>query len=192
MEHLPSEDALTGDSELLALAASGDAAAFELFVIRHRNSVWGFARSLTRDVTKAEDAMQETFLSAWKGASSFRGEGSAVGWLLSIARNAVYRQHRSKEGAPDQIESMTELGRMAGWGAEPDPMEAFVVKDEVERAMASLPMEDQEILLLREVEGLSNEDCARALQISLPAVKSRLHRARLRFAGYLRGVRHGQ
>jgi RNA polymerase sigma-70 factor (ECF subfamily) len=182
---------LTADLDLLSQAASGDAQAFEAFVLRHREAVWRFVRSLTRDGGAAEDALQETFLAAWRGAGSFRGEGSALGWLLAIARHAVYRQHRLRTGEPERFESLAELGEAAGWGAEPDPLETLVAQDEVRRALARLTLEDRELLLLREVEGLTNEACACLLGVGLPAVKSRLHRARLRFTAHLRGERHG-
>ncbi len=89
------------------------------------------------------------------------------------------------------METMAELGEVAGWGADLDPLDAFLMKDEVDRALAQLTVEDRELLILREVEGLSNEDCARLLDLGLPALKSRLHRARLRFVAHLRGERHG-
>ncbi len=179
------------DLELLSQTVCGDAGAFEVLVLRHRETVWRFARSLTRDEAAAEDALQETFLLAWRNAASFRGEGSALGWLLSIARHAVYQQHRGRAGEPERLESLAELGEAAGWGADPDPLDALVVKDEVERAVARLSLEERELLLLREVEGLSNEECAGLLGVGLPALKSRLHRARLRFVAHLRGERHG-
>ena len=105
---------MTGDAELLAQAATGDARAFDVFVLRHRQAVWRFVRSLTRDAATAEDALQEAFLSAWMGAAAFRSEGSALGWLLSIARRAVYRQHRGRAGEPESIESLADLGEAAG------------------------------------------------------------------------------
>ncbi|RIZ70297.1 MAG: RNA polymerase sigma factor [Methylococcales bacterium] len=191
MEHLQREGSLIGDSQLLLQAASGDANAFEAFVVRHRSAVWRFVRSLTHDPSSAEDALQETFLSAWRHAASFRGEGPALGWLLSIARHAVYRHFRGRAGEPERMETMAELGEVAGWGADLDPLDAFLMKDEVDRALAQLTVEDRELLILREVEGLSNEDCARLLDLGLPALKSRLHRARLRFVAHLRGERHG-
>ena len=58
------------------------------------------------------------------------------------------------------MESLAELGEAAGWGADPDPLDAILIKDDVDRALAHLPLEDRELLLLREVEGLSNEECA--------------------------------
>lgn len=182
---------MIGDCRLLAQAAAGDAAAFESLVLRHRDAVWRFVRSLTRDPGAAEDALQETFLSAWRKAAGFRGEDSALGWLLAIARRAVYRQHRTPAGAPERMESLAELGEAAGWGADPDPLDAWVLKDEVDPALAGLPLADRELLLLREVEGLTNEACAALLGLGLPALKSRLHRARLRFVARLRGERHG-
>ena len=182
---------MTADAALLAQAAEGDAQAYASFVDRHREAVWRFARSLTRDPATAEDALQETFLSAWRGARSFRGEDSAAGWLLAIARHAVYRQHRARAGEPDRLESLTELGEAAGWGADPDPLGQLATRDEVQRALARLPLADRELLLLREVEGFSNEVCASILEIGLPALKSRLHRARLRFVSSYRGARHG-
>jgi len=191
MEHLSHEGSLIQDPEWLSQAALGDAKAFEAFVVCHREAVWRFVRSLTRDVSLAEDVLQETFLSAWRSAASFRGEDSALGWLLSIARNAVYRQHRGRAGEPEQIESLAELGEAAGWGADPDPLDALVVKDEVDRALARLVVEDREVLLLRDIEGLTNEECARLLGLGLAALKSRLHRARLRFVAHLRGEHHG-
>ena len=70
-------------------------------------------------------------------------------------------------------------------------LEAKDLKDEVDRALACLAVEDRELLILREVEGLTNEECASLLGLGLSALKSRLHRARLRFVAYLRGERHG-
>ena len=184
---------MTEDRSLLQRAAGGDAGAFEAFVEVHRQPVWRFVRSLTQDAAAAEDALQEAFLAAWRNAGTFRGEGSALGWLLTLARHALYRQFRQRAGAPERLESLeslAELGEAAGWGAE-DPEEAFLTQDEVRRALAKLSLEDRELLLLRDVEGLGNEACASILSLGLPALKSRLHRARLRFVAHLRGEHHG-
>ena len=191
VEHLPSEGSLITDQELLIQAASGNAKAFELFVVRHREVVWRFVRSLTREAASAEDALQDTFLSAWRDATRFEGNQSALGWLLTIARHAVYRQHRGRAGEPKRMESLSELGEAAGWGSESDPFDTFVIQDEVGKALARLSLEDREVLVLRESEGFSLEECAALLGLGLPALKSRLHRARLRFIAHLRGERHG-
>ena len=185
------EGPVTLDQDLLAQAALGDAEAFERFVGCHRDSVWRFLRSLTRDSAAAEDALQETFLAAWQGAAWFRGEGSAISWLLSIARHAVYRLYRTRVSEPEQLESLADLGEAAGWGANADALSELATRDEVQRALGRLAMADRELLVLRELEGFSNEVCAAVLLIGLPALKSRLHRARLRFMSSFRGVRHG-
>jgi len=191
MEYLSCEGPLTADHELLRQTATGGAEAFESLVIRHREAVWRFVRSLTRNPAAAEDALQETFLSAWRDAAGFQGDQSALGWLLTIARHAVYRQHRGRAGEPDHMESLSDLGEAAGWGAEADPMDALVIQDEVGKALGRLSLEDREILVLRENEGYSLEECAALLGLGIPALKSRLHRARLRFIAHLRGERHG-
>lgn len=182
---------MTADQELLRRTATGDPEAFEALVVRHREAVWRFVRSLTRNPAAAEDALQDTFLSAWRDARGFQGEQSALGWLLTIARHAVYRQHRGRTGEPDRMESLSELGEAAGWGAEPDPIDVLVIQDEVGKALGRLSLEDREILVLRENEGYSLEECASLLGLGIPALKSRLHRARLRFIAHLRGERHG-
>ena len=181
---------MKGDSGLLARVVAGEESAFNAFVARHREVVWRFVRSLTQDEGAAEDALQETFLAAWRNAGSFRGDGPALGWLLSIARNAVYRQFRGRACEPSHLESLAELGESAGWGSS-EPLASFLVRDEVERALAGLSPEDREILVLRDREGLTSETCATLLNLSVPAIKSRLHRARLRFIATYRGGTHG-
>ena len=135
---------MKGDPALLARVVAGEASAFDAFVVRHREAVWRFVRSLTRDEAAAEDALQETFLAAWRNAGSYRGEGPALGWLLSIARHAVYRQFRGRANEPGHFESLAELGEAAGWGSG-EPMASYLVQDEVERALAGLSAEDKEI-----------------------------------------------
>lgn len=191
MEHLSREGSLITDQDLLLQAATGNANAFEVFVVRHREAVWRFVCSLTRDSASAEDALQDTFLSAWRDAAGFRGDQSAIGWLLTIARHAVYRLYRGRAGEPDRMESLSELGEAAGWGAEADPLETLAIQDEVTKALARLSLEDREVLVLREQHGFSLEECAALLGLGIPALKSRLHRARLRFVAHLRGERHG-
>jgi len=183
---------VNSDPGLLAQAAAGDTRAFDAFVLRHQDAVWRFVRSLTRDPAAAEDALQETFLSAWRDASGFQGAPSALGWLFTIARHAVYRQFRGRTGEPARFESLADLGEAAGWGAEPHPLDTLAAQDEVGRALARLTLEDREVLVLRELEGFTLEECAAQLDLGLPALKSRLHRARLRFIAHVRGEHHGK
>lgn len=189
-----SDPPVESDAELLGRTAAGESAAFDRFVERHQAAVLRFARSLESDPVQAEDALQETFLAAWRGAGGFRGGEGARPWLFAIARHAVYRQHRPRVGEPAELAPLTDLGVAAGWGAAPetDPVVRLADRDAVRRALARLPAPDREILLLREVEGFTAEECTGQLGLTLPAVKSRLHRARLRFAAALRGDHHGE
>lgn len=183
---MPDEKEL--DRELMARVVAGDTAAFEAVVARHESSVFRYARSLTGDVAAAEDALQEAFLSAWRNAAGWRGESTLRSWLLTIARNAVFRQARGRVGEPDEMTPLSELGELAGWGAEHDPAELFRRREErriVEESLALLAAADREILVLRELEGFTGEETAEMLGITLAAQKTRLHRARLRFAAEL-------
>ncbi len=177
------------DAELIRRSAAGDRSAFNEIVERHEASVFRFARAIAPSDTAAEDALQEAFLGAWRGATSFRGEASVRNWLLSIVRHAVYRQHRHRVDEPEEMESMSDLGIAAGWGSDETP-ETIALRREsheaVMNALEALSVGDREILLLREVEGLPGEQVATMLGLAVPAMKSRLHRARLRLAAKVR------
>lgn len=181
------------DPDLLRRSASGEGAAFKEFVERHQASVFRFIQTLTSERADAEDALQETFLAAWRSAATFRGDASARAWVLTIARNAVRRQHRRRVGEPAEFLSLDELGLHAGWGSQATPEELFARPEDramLERALASLSKEDRQILILRDLEGFSGEETAELLDLSLAAEKSRLHRARLRLTAALKEAYH--
>ncbi|MGB5266596.1 MAG: sigma-70 family RNA polymerase sigma factor [Polyangiales bacterium] len=182
------EDESTPDRDLIARTAAGDRRAFERIVERHAAAVLRLATAVTDDPASAEDVLQQAFLSAYRSAASFRAESSARTWLLTIARNAAYRV-RAKRGREDLMdEPLMTLGREAGWGSD-DP-EALAIAAErrsaLTSALQSLSAGDREVLILRDVEGLSGQEAADVLGIKSRALKSRLHRARLRLAGALR------
>jgi RNA polymerase sigma-70 factor (ECF subfamily) len=176
------------DAGGLARAARGDADAFAGLVARHGAAVFRYARSLSDSREDAEDVLQQTFLAAWQAAGTFRGAASVRTWLLTIARNAAWRlrERRGRE-AIDAV-PIDDLGLRAGWGeAHPE----FVVqrnehRGRVEAALARLAPEDREVLTLRELEGYSGDETAGLLGLGRAAMKSRLHRARLRLAAALR------
>jgi RNA polymerase sigma-70 factor (ECF subfamily) len=179
---------MSDDAALLGAAARGDATAFATFVQAHQGAARRHLRAFTGHAD-VEDALQEAFFAAWRAAGSFRGPGSARGWLLTIARNAVRHQQRRRVHEPAALESLEELAERGGWGALPaapdateDMMDAAAVTD----ALAQLPDAEREVLTLRELEGLSGEETAAMLGISLAAMKSRLHRARLHLAALVR------
>jgi RNA polymerase sigma-70 factor (ECF subfamily) len=177
------------DVEILRRAADGDREAFERIVSRYEASVYRFVCTLTPDRSRAEDALQETFLAAWRGARSFRHESAVATWLFAIARHAVDRQFRRRAGEPsaDNQVPLETLGIAAGWGRD-NPEESLLRAEQraiVTRALDGLSDTDRQVLVLRDLEGLDGEEAARVLGLTLTALKSRLHRAQLRFAAAL-------
>lgn len=189
LEGRSTEYADLADPRLLALTRSGDRAAFDAFVKRHQASVFRFARQATPGLDDAEDVLQEAFLAAWRSAANFRGDGSARAWILGITRNAARRFRRRRVGEPDRFESLDELGARAGWGDDADParlLERTLSRELLRSALERLSADDREILILRELEGFTGEEVAELLDLSVAAMKSRLHRARLRLASEVR------
>ncbi|MEQ1690173.1 MAG: RNA polymerase sigma factor [Gemmatimonas sp.] len=175
------------DAGLLRRSASGDTAAFDIIVDAHSTSVSRFLTSL--GVNDLEDALQETFIAAWQSAASFRGTGSVRSWLLSIARNVHRHSLRRRVDEPMEFVSLDALAERAGWGCDPAETrraDIAIARDELEHALAKLPVDEREILVLRELEELSGEETAQLLHLTVPAMKSRLHRARLHLAAVLR------
>jgi RNA polymerase sigma-70 factor (ECF subfamily) len=182
-----SESVLT-DEELLKRTAAGAREAFDELVVRHQAAVFRFARAATEGPAAAEDILQETFLAAWRAAGTFQGRSAVRTWLLTIARNQAWHQRERVGRVPVDDVPLPELGEAAGWGDQ-SPEDAAVRsqrRGRLARALASLGPEEREVLVLRELEELTGEETAAALGIGLAAMKSRLHRARLRLAAELR------
>jgi RNA polymerase sigma-70 factor (ECF subfamily) len=181
------DDARISDATLIGRTASGDRTAFERLVRRHQAAVLRFARALAHDATDAEMALQETFLAAWRAAGRFRYDAPARTWLLSIARHAIYRRHRRWADDPAPFVSLRELGRAAGWGIEDESfVDRLVDAEALAGACGSLSPEDREMLILRELEGLSPDEAAGVAGLSEGTARNRLHRARLRLMTKLR------
>lgn len=176
--------------------AAGRADALDALVERHQARILRYLRALTAGEQAAEDALQETFLAAWRGAAGYRGDAAGRTWLFSLARRQAARTWRRRVGEPtspvalDALSDL-ELGLAAGWGevGAGDPLAALEARrasDQLDRALNRLAPEDREILVLRDLEQLSGAQVADLLDLSLPAQKSRLHRARLRLMANLR------
>lgn len=181
-------DSSISDRDLITRVAAGDRRAFEQLVARHAAAIMRLTRAVTGQAASAEDALQQTFLSVYQNASTFRAESSVRTWMLTIARHAAYRI-RAKSDREDLVEEpLMELGRDAGWGSvDPETIAlAAERKDSLRRALSALAVQDQEALILRDIEGLHAKEAAALLGIGERALKSRLHRARLRLAAALR------
>lgn len=178
------------DRELLARAQAGDMSAFEALVGRHEDKVYGLALRMTRSEADAAEITQDTFLSAYQHLSEFRGEAAFGSWVHRIAaNNALMRLRRQKvlDIVSDDLAGpeFTERGSLAeppesDWSRRADDQ---LLDEELGRAIQTatdaLPEGYREVFLLKDVEGLSYEEISEMVGISVPAVKSRLHRARL-------------
>lgn len=185
---MPGEEGELTDEALLARTAGGDAAAFDVLVGRHAASVLRLIRFRVGDGA-AEDALQQTFLAAWQSAGRFRGESLVKTWLFTIARHTAARMRQQAVRAPLVDVPIETLGVEAGWGSD-DPETIALAGERREllhAAFASLDDEAREILTLRDLEGLSGDDTAALLGLSLAAMKSRLHRARMTLAARVKG-----
>lgn len=188
------------DPDLLRRTAAGDHDAFEQLVRRHQAAVFRLVRAASLTRPDAEDAFQEAFLAAYRSAASYRGEAAVRTWLFTIARHAAWRirEARGRQSDTDPIDerdeaAMWELGLRAGWGEDPERRSMQAESAAVlRRALETLGPHDREILVLRELEELTGEEVADVLGLTAAAMKSRLHRARLRLAAVLRqGGRDG-
>lgn len=189
---MPEEDELhiADDADLVRRIALHDEPAFAALVQRHRPALVRWAGRVASDRGLAEDAVQEALTSVWRHAASFRGEASVRAWLATLVRHAVWRQmKRAHHDEVEPVGDLETLGARAGWG---DPrlgghVESVVGSREcLERAFGRLLVPDREVLGLVDVEGSSLEEACVALELGLAALKSRLHRARLRLVAVLR------
>jgi RNA polymerase sigma-70 factor, ECF subfamily len=177
----------------MASIAMRDASAFRSLVELYRDRLFRLAKALAPSEALAEEILQQTFLSVYENAGTYRGESSLKTWLFTILRHAAYRQ-RQKLGKVLEAEAEADLsdlvahGVLAGWGSE-SPEELAMAHESAHRleaALGWLEPEYREVLVLRDLEQVSGEDVASLLGLSLTAMKSRLHRARLRLSAELR------
>lgn len=177
------------DEDLVRRSGAGDRHAFEMLVARHEGSLYRFTLRSCGGEREAEDALQDGLLAAWRGAPGFRGESAARTWLFQIVVNACHRRHRRRAGLTGDPEPLEAAAAVPHDG--PGPEERAGARElgrALERALAALPAEAREVLLLRDVEELSGEDTAAALGLGLAAMKSRLHRARLELKAHVEAI----
>ena len=168
-----------GEAALIARSRSGDHAAFEALVRRYEDRMYRLVRSVCGSApAEADDVYQDTFLTAYKKLSSFQGRSELGTWLYRVAANLCFMRLRAKQTRPGSVS----LGAMDPPDPLPGPEEAVRKKElsaAVARALGALPPDQRLVVTLRDLEGLSAAETARSLGLSVPAVKSRLHRGRL-------------
>jgi RNA polymerase sigma-70 factor, ECF subfamily len=182
---------VTGDTgEELALvqaAQGGDISAFEQLLKRYDRNVFRIAQHITQNREDAEDVVQDAFLKAYQKLDQFQGNSKFYTWLVRIAVNEALMRLRKRKSdktvsMDDEVE--TEEGSMprefADWSPNPEQqLSQAELKDLLGRTIQGLPTSFRTVFVLRDVEGMSTEETAEMLGLSVPAVKSRLLRARL-------------
>ena len=171
------------EAGLLEEARAGSGDALEALLERHEARLYRFARRLCRHREDAEDVLQESLLAAARGLPGFRGASSIGTWLYTIARSFCIKKRRRSVFAPTEVSLDTEASAAARGVPDParrpdEELEASRLEAALERAIAGLDRAYREVLLLRDVEGLSSAEVARVTGLSVAAVKTRLHRAR--------------
>jgi len=181
----------TGDSPeeaaLVDRARHGDPAAFTRLVEKYEPKIFRLAKHITQNDEDAEDVLQEAFLKAYSHLPDFQGQSKFYTWIVRIAVNEALMKLRKRKtdrsvslDEPQDTGEDTVAREIAVW--EDDPEQKYSreeLRTILERAVDSLKPSFRTVFVLRDIEELSTEETAEALGISVPAVKSRLLRARL-------------
>ena len=174
------------DSELVKLAQAGDRRAFDELVRRYREKVYRLAFKILRHEDDAAEALQDAFLSAYRGLKNFKAESTFSTWLYRITTNAAlmkYRKRRENVVSLEQSQSRNEDAEtieIPDWTTQPvDELLTSELRTVMEEARDRLPEELRTVFILRDEDERSNAEVAEMLDLSVAAVKSRLHRARL-------------
>jgi len=175
------------ESELVAKAREGDLTAFNQLVNRYERKIFRLAKHITRNDEDAEDVLQDTFLKAFEHLGDFHGQSKFYTWIVRIAVNESLMKLRKRKSdktvpldEPVDTGEDTVVREVAVW--EENPEQRFSreeLGDILEQAIDSLRPAFRTVFVLRDIEEMSTEETAEALGISVPAVKSRLLRARL-------------
>ncbi len=189
------------DAPLVRRAKAGDRQAYELLVAGHQRRVFNVAYRFLGDYDEALDMAQDAFIQAWRNLGGFREEARFGQWLLAIVMNLCRNRLKAwKRRARSRTDSLDEpLGEDGGLRRElPDPapaslerLEARQLEELVREEMRRVEGEFREVLVLRELQGISYEEIAGVLGVPVGTVKSRLHRGRAELASRLR-ARLGQ
>jgi RNA polymerase sigma-70 factor (ECF subfamily) len=175
------------ESVLVEQAKAGDQQAFSALVARYQRKIYRLAKNITRNDEDAEDVLQEAFLKAYEHLDKFEGHSKFYTWIVRIAVNEALMKLRKRRGDRE-----VSLDEPLGLGEEEVKREIAVWEDNPEQRYSREEMQDilneavdglkedfRTVFVLRDIEELSTEETAEVLKISIPAVKSRLLRARL-------------
>jgi len=174
------------DEDLVRRAQGGDTRAFDELVRRYRDKVYRLSFKILRHEEDAAEALQDAFLSAYRGIKSFKVESTFSTWLYRIATNASlmkYRKRREGHVSLEQSQNTDENAEMLqipDWSTQPlKELLDSETREVMDEGIQRLPEELRTVFILRDIEDLSNAEVAQILDLTVAAVKSRLHRARI-------------
>ncbi|MGI5972301.1 MAG: RNA polymerase sigma factor [Oscillospiraceae bacterium] len=181
------------EQELVAAARSGDPDAFARLVEANQTKVYNLAYRMTGNPEDAADLTQEAFLNAWRGLARFGGQSAFSTWLYRLTSNACIdflRRQGRRETLSMTVEENGDEARQAErpderWSPERE-LERREAKEALEAGLAALSPDHRQVLLLRELEGLSYSEIAQSLALEEGTVKSRIARARLALRDFLK------
>ena len=180
------------EAAIVRKVLGGDANAFETLVLEYEKNVYNIALRMTGNSEDAADMTQEAFIKAYNSLQSFRGDSKFSVWLYRIVSNVCLDFLRSKNRRPTVSLSVEdddgEDAQLDGADESQSPellRDRKLTRDSVRRGLDSLPPDYRQILLLREIQGLSYDEIAQALSLEVGTVKSRIFRARKRLCTFL-------
>lgn len=180
------------EAAIIRAVLNGDINAFETLVKEYEKNVYNLALRMTGNSEDAADMSQEAFIKAYNSLSSFRGDSKFSVWLYRIVSNVCLDYLRSRTRKPTvSLSTENDDGDeveldIADETQSPELLlDRSLTRDAVRRGLASLPPDHREILLLREIQGLSYEEIAAALDLEAGTVKSRIFRARKKLSSFL-------
>jgi RNA polymerase sigma-70 factor (ECF subfamily) len=191
-EAKPSALAGLPDEELVARARGKNVPAFEELLGRYENKLYRLAMRFVRNENDAQEILQEALLSAWRNLPGFEGRAQFGSWMYRVTANAALMFLRARNRHPEvmlddiepgvlhKVADQSVHGSSEDWSQRPDEQfQSEEMRRHIQTAVDALPEGLRTVFLVRDVEGLSTEETAELLGLSLPAVKTRLHRARL-------------
>jgi RNA polymerase sigma-70 factor (ECF subfamily) len=173
--------ATASEPELIDAARRGDAVALSALVTAEQSRVFRFALKMCRLREDAEDVLQDTLLAAVRTFGKYRGDASVSTWLYTIARSFCIKRRRRSKFAPETLLPLDSDAASEAPATERAPDDALAERElasALNEAVAGLAPAYREVLVLRDVEGLPATEVAKVMDLSVQAVKSRLHRAR--------------
>lgn len=187
IKSLLEDDLERTDAELIEAARKGSEEALDELLARHQKRVYRFSLRMCGAEEDAMEVLQQTLMAAFQGIHQFRGEGKLSTWLYQLAHNACIRSRRKRVGEPAHHESLDgEAMALAADGMGPDRRaEARQMGELIQAALLALTPTLREVVILRDIEGLSGEEAAEVLGIELSTLKTRLHRGRMQLREHL-------